>query len=194
MKEPRVIKENHKIFLETAYSRIIDVITTYPEKEFSLSDLAKSAHVAKQNMGKLIDVLKQEEFITVEKLETIWRIRANRESTAFKTHKRIRNFVNLQRSGVTDILNKKYGNPKAIIFFGSYRKGEDLSTSDIDIAIDDDKNRSYTITRIKELEKEEKYLHRKIQIHLFDRKTVDINVFNNIANGIVLTGFLEVRP
>ena len=35
-----------------------------------------------------------------------------------------------------EFLNEYFGNPKAIILFGSFRLGEDLSTSDIDIAIE----------------------------------------------------------
>ena len=40
----------------------------------------------------------------------------------------------------------------------------------------------------------EKMIKRHIQLHMFNRKNVDLHVFNNIANGIVLAGFLEVRP
>ena len=34
----------------------------------------------------------------------------------------------------------------------------------------------------------------KVNLHVFSRKHIDLNVFANIANGIVLNGFLEVRP
>ncbi len=37
-----------------------------------------------------------------------------------------------------------------------------------------------------ELSEFEKYIKRRIQIHLFHRNTVDAHVFNNIANGIIL--------
>ena len=39
----------------------------------------------------------------------------------------------------------------------------------------------------------EKEIKRKFQLFIFNRKNVDLHVFNNIANGIVLYGFLEVR-
>jgi predicted nucleotidyltransferase len=76
--------------------------------------------------------------------------------------------------------------------FGSYRKGEDISTSDIDIAIEDNDTKDHQTHPLREPDFE-KLLGRNIQIHLFSRKNVDHNVFNNIANGIVLSGFLEVR-
>jgi hypothetical protein len=33
-----------------------------------------------------------------------------------------------------------------------------------------------------------------VQLHIFSRSKVDLNLFANIANGIVLQGFLEVKP
>jgi hypothetical protein len=33
-----------------------------------------------------------------------------------------------------------------------------------------------------------------VNLHLFTRNRVDLNLFANIANGIVLEGFLEARP
>ena len=44
-----------------------------------------------------------------------------------------------------------------------------------------------------ELSEFEKQIERKIQIHEFNKKVIDLNLFNNIANGIVLIGFLEVK-
>ena len=86
------------------------------------------------------------------------------------------------------------GIPRAIILFGSFRKGEDISTSDIDIAIEMDDEQEHRVVRHKNLEEFEKEIKRNIQIHLFNRNNTDINVFNNIANGILLFGFLEVKP
>ena len=68
-----------------------------------------------------------------------------------------------------------------------------MSNSDIDIAIENDETKSYEIIGLRELSEFEKAIDRKIQIHIFNRKEIDIHVFNNIANGIVLFGFLEVK-
>ena len=64
----------------------------------------------------------------------------------------------------------------------------------IDIAIENSGIKDYETKKLKELIKFENKINRKIQIHLFNRKKIDINIFNNIANGIVLSGFLEVKP
>jgi predicted nucleotidyltransferase len=72
--------------------------------------------------------------------------------------------------------------------FGSYSRGEDVESSDIDI---------YLETPSKEeikLEQFEKELGRSIQIFRFKniQQVKNKDLANNIINGITLNGFLEV--
>ncbi len=194
MKKPIVLKKEHVFAKEVAAQKVLYVLSKYPDKEFSLSDLAKESGVAKANIGGFIRALEAERIIKVERLSKIWRISANRENPGFLKAKILLNLEHIYTTGLTEILNEHYHNPKAIVLFGSYRKGEDISGSDIDIAIEKDDVKEYTTVRLNELLNLEKRLDRKIQVHLFNRKSVDVNLFNNIANGIVLSGFLEVKP
>jgi len=155
--------------------------------------LAKEAGVAKANIGSMLKILYKAEFIEITKLNKIWRIKAKQNSWNFIKAKIVRNIHLIYQSNIVEFLNDYYRNPKAIVLFGSFRKGEDMTGSDIDIAIETDEVQNYKILNLKELADFENILGRKIQIHIFNRKDVDINVFNNIANGIVLGGFLEVR-
>ena len=43
-----------KLYEETAKNRVIEVLFGYPEKEFSLSDIAREAGVAKANIGSVL--------------------------------------------------------------------------------------------------------------------------------------------
>ncbi len=166
----------------------------YPEKEFSLSDLAKESGVAKPHMNPLLHELMKLNLVTIIKLSKIWRIKANQQNDLFLKMKILTNLQRLYLSGLIEILNEGFGNPKAIIVFGSFRNGEDLSTSDIDLAIEKEDISEYKTISLPHGESIEKSLGRRIQIHLFNKKNVDRHVFNNIANGIVLSGFLEVNP
>lgn len=97
------------------------------------------------------------------------------------------------RNHILDIVGD-IGNAKAVILFGSYRKGDDNEKSDIDIAVEVADNEKL---RIIELGIIPKFGYRKnvsVNLHIFSRNKIDINLFSNIANGIVLEGFLEVRP
>ena len=76
--------------------------------------------------------------------------------------------------------------PKCIILFGSYSRGEDTETSDIDIFVEAKKQ------RIK-IDKFEGVLKRKIEIHFNeDFNNYSKELKNNIINGDALYGYLEV--
>ncbi|MBI2971786.1 MAG: nucleotidyltransferase domain-containing protein [Candidatus Aenigmarchaeota archaeon] len=198
MKKPDGNKIYQKLYFETGILRILGTLCDFPEKEFSLSDLAKEAEVAKANIGKILDILQKNDFVEITKLTKIWRIKANQKNWNFVKFKIVRNLDAMYHSGIIEFLADRYRNPKSIVLFGSFRRGEDISSSDVDIAVETDEVDEYKVLTLSHIagldntEQFEKKIKRKIQIHLFSRKVVDINVFNNIANGIVLYGFLVV--
>ena len=191
--KPQVNKKYLKLYEETAKNKVIGVLFKYPEKEFSLSDLAREAGVAKANIGSILEEFQDIGLIQIEKLSKIWRIKANQTNLLYIRSKIVYNLNFVYRSGLIEFLADYFKNPKAIVLFGSFRKGEDLSSSDIDIAIESNDVNGYQTIELKDLYEFEKIIKRKIQIHLFNRKNMDVNVFNNIANGILLWGVLEVK-
>ncbi|MEK6825907.1 MAG: nucleotidyltransferase domain-containing protein [Nanoarchaeota archaeon] len=193
MNKPNSIKDYRTLLIVTGLQRIMEVLCKYPDKEFSLSDLAREAGVAKANIGEILSQLQSKNIIKIEKLSKIWRIEANQTENAYIKSKILYNLNFIYQSGLVEALAKIYGNPKSIVLFGSFRKGEDSSNSDIDIAIEDSIASEHNAIYLGVLAEYERSIGRKIQIHEFNRKTVDIHVFNNIANGIVLYGFLEVK-
>ena len=191
--KPIVNKKYLMLYKETARNKVIEIFFKYTEKEFSLSDLAKESGVAKANIGNILNEFNESGLITIEKLSKIWRIKANQENWFFVKGKIVYNLNFIYQSGIVKFLADYFNNPKSIILFGSFRKGEDISSSDIDIAIESDSIKEYETIGLRELSEFEKVIGKKIQLHLFNRENVDINLFNNIANGIVLLGFLEVK-
>ena len=196
-------KKELMLYNETAKLRVLGVLFRHPEKEFSLSDLAKESGAAKANIGVILTELHSLGYIEIVKLTKIWRIQANRTNWNFIKAKIINNLALIYHSGIIEYLIEHNKNPKAIVLFGSFRKGEDTTLSDIDIAIESEAGRdkfdSFYLSDFvhkserNKVEELEKILCRKIQIHTFNRKNIDINVFKNIANGIVLWGFLDVK-
>ncbi|MEK6926467.1 MAG: nucleotidyltransferase domain-containing protein [Nanoarchaeota archaeon] len=193
MKKPIVHKKYLRLYEETARQKVLEVLFRFPDKEFSLSDLAKEASVAKANIGKILLELEKWEFISVTRLSKIWRIMANRDNWDFKKSKIIYNLNFVYKSGLVEFLIDYFKNPKCIVLFGSFGKGEDIASSDIDIAIENENSEGYKVTGLRELLEFEKIIRRNIQLHLFNQSNVDEGVFNNIINGVVLFGFLEVN-
>ncbi len=192
--KPKVTKKYLALFIQNSLQRVLEVLFCYPEKEFSLSDMAKEAGVAKPHIGAILCELERLGLITITKLTKIWRIKANQQSGNFIKSKIVYNLNFIYQSGLVEFLSDHFGNPKAIVLFGSFRQGEDFSTSDIDIAIETDEAEEYKTVELRILSDFEKEIGRRMQIHCFNRKNIDTHVFNNIANGIVLSGFLEVKP
>jgi len=191
--KPFIPKRYFNIYYESARNKVLEILFKYSEKEFSLSELANEAKVRKANIGNVLDEFLSNDLIKIEKLSKIWRIRANQDNPFFIKNKITYNLNFIYQTGLVEFLVDHFKNPKSIILFGSFRKGDNISSSDIDIAIEDDVVKEYQVIRIKELANFEKKIGKEIQIHKFNKKIVDLNVFNNIANGIVLSGFLEVN-
>tara|TARA_Y100000310_G_C20597790_1_gene771398 strand:- start:799 stop:1383 length:585 start_codon:yes stop_codon:yes gene_type:complete len=192
MNKPKGNKKIQTLYHETGRLKVASVLFDYPEKEFSLSELAKEAGVAKANIGSILDELLDAEFITLKKLSKIWRIQANQTNTHFVKSKIIYNLSKIYDSSLDEFLNQHFKNPRAIIVFGSFRKGEDLSTSDIDIAIEDTSFKDYAVRFLPELAEYEQHFNgRKIQVHTFNKDIIGEDQLNSMANGIVLLGYLQ---
>ena len=112
---------------------------------------------------------------------------ADRASKRFLVKKRLFNIGSLYESKLIDSLILKYSNP-TIALFGSYSKGEDTEESDIDLYIETPSKATI------ELDEFEKKLQRKIQLFIYRniRQVKNKELANNILNGIVLNGFVEV--
>lgn len=112
---------------------------------------------------------------------------ANFESAQFKAIKRSYNLYALHASGLVEHLTNTYNQPECIVAFGSYAKGEDTEQSDIDIAI---------ITSRKEILKTSKFskrLGRPLQVKELVKKHISKDFWQTLANGVVLSGYLEVH-
>ena len=113
---------------------------------------------------------------------------ANRTSKTYLLEKKLFNLRSLYSSGLVEHFIETHSNP-TLILFGSYSRGEDIETSDIDLMLITEKT-----TKDPKIEEFEAKLLRKVQI--FSVKRVEDlknnHLINNVLNGIVLNGFAEV--
>jgi len=179
---------------EEAYPKTILWFFAYPEKEFSLSELAGQLEISKTTANQIITKLVKEGFLRKEVIGKVWRISCNKNHKYNFTKKIAYNLLYIYSSDIVEKIHQFISNPRAIILFGSYRKGDDTEKSDLDIAVEvlDNDN-----LKIKQLGIIKKFGYRQnvvVNLHIFSRNKIDLNLFSNIANGIVLEGFLEVRP
>lgn len=157
----------------------------FPRKQFLIRELSRQTGLAQTAVRAHLKALLKEDLVIKEKTGTYPSFRAARENKNFKQMKAQNLVIKLQKCGLIEHLEKTIY-PACIVLFGSSSRGEDNEQSDIDLFVQA-KQRNF------EVKKFEKLLRRKISL-LFeaDTKALSTELLNNIANGIILYGFLKV--
>lgn len=177
-----------------AYRRIVHWFFDYPAMDISLSSLARKTKTSKVQTTRIVTRLEQERFLRKTVLGRLWVIRADPGHPYFLTKKIPWNLERIYASGLLTLIKERFPSSKAVVLFGSYRKGDELPESDIDIAVEVTDNKPLEIVEVGIFPRLGYRRNVPVKAHVFSRKRVDLNLFANIANGIVLDGFLEVQP
>lgn len=169
--------------------KIASIFFLESNKEHYLKQVSRKSKLAHTSVKKILDELKKQGIIK-EKTYTKGSRKfpvyfADTQNKKYLENKKILNLHNIYISGIIEYLNNKIM-PSVIVLFGSYLRAEDTENSDIDLFIESKEENL-------DLHKFEKKLGRKIQCH-FKENFNDYNpeIKNNIINGHVLSGYLEV--
>lgn len=176
-----------------AYNKILYWFFSFPYKKTTLSNLSSYLKISKTTANKEISRLTKDGFITREIIGKSWQLSCNTKHEYNFSKKIAHNLEMVYKSKLIEEIYKEIKNPKTVILFGSYRKGDDTEESDIDIAVEVIGNEKL---RIKEILTFNHFGYRKdvkVNLHIFSRNNINNNLFSNISNGIVLDGFLEVK-
>ena len=158
----------------------MEVFFKEPTSIHFIREISKKIRLAPTSVKIYINNLLKEELIISKKSKPFDGYVANRENEKFLFYKRLYNQYSLYelKEKIIDTLS-----PKAIVLFGSYDKGEDIESSDIDILL---------ISKIKKdinLGIFEKELNRKINIMIIsDLNELDKNIEKKIINATKIYG------
>jgi predicted nucleotidyltransferase len=161
-----------------------------PNKKFSIRELSRILKINHTTVRQYLNKLVKEGFLSVKKegVYSFYQLILSKKTTNLKLYY---NLEKIRKSNIVQDLEKEYDLP-VIVLFGSYASAMDDKTSDVDICL---------ITNVKKefnVEKYEKKLNRKISLHEFNKESwqkinkTNHNLVNNICNGMVLSGELEV--
>jgi len=167
-------------------SKVINFFFTNPTTKIHLRELARRVGLSPTGASKILKKLMAEKLVEKEASKAATFYWANLDNDLFIRYKKIANLQKLLDSGLIEFLNKEYKQPLCIVLFGSYSNGTDIERSDVDIVV---------VTKLEkrlDLRKFEKLLNRSINIIDTDLKTASSGFKNNLANGIVLSGYLDV--
>jgi len=166
---------------------IMEYFFINPNKKYRVREIERELSLSLPSVIRYCKELVQEEILEKINLGAVVFYTANKANKLYLLEKKMFNLKQVYNSGILDYLRENLSNP-VIILFGSYSKGEDIETSDIDLYIG-------TIAKKKiNLIKFERFLNRKIQVFKF-KDIMEIpnkHLANNIVNGCVLNSYLEV--
>ena len=157
--------------------KVAEIFFIEPTKVHFIKEISRKINLAPTSVKVHINALVEDGLIEETNKEIFKGYIAKRDNPEFIFYKKINNLFTLQFSGITELLKEHY--PKSIILFGSYDKGEDIESSDIDLFID---SKKFKVN----LEKFEKLLKRNI--HLIFKEEVEKNLFESINQGAILFG------
>lgn len=157
--------------------KVAGVFFIEPTKVHYIKGISKKINLAHTSVKNHINTLLELGLIEETNTEIFKGYKARRENPEFIFYKKIGNLLSLKSSNLIDLIKEHY--PKSIILFGSYDKGEDIESSDIDLFID---SKKFKI----DISKPENYLKRRI--HLVFKDEVGKDLMESINQGSILFG------
>lgn len=167
---------------------LLEFFAREPTKEHYLKDISRRTKIAHTSIAKNLERLRKENLIEKrvdKKGSRDYPVYFAKQNDEFRFQKKMLNIMQLHESRLLAHLKDHYA-PAAIIVFGSYSHGEDTEESDIDIYVQ-------AAPKKTDLRRYERMLGRKIQLHEsedFGRYPEELK--NNILNGVILQGYLEI--
>ncbi|WP_424359669.1 nucleotidyltransferase domain-containing protein [Methanocella sp. MCL-LM] len=167
--------------------KILKLYFDEPTVKLHISEVARRTGLTPRGAQYILNSLRNDGLLHNESNGIVNNYWGNYDNEKFMGLKRSLNLNSLYSSGLISTLESFYNNPRCIVLFGSYARGEDTLNSDIDIAIETFQG-DYP-----DLRQFEEQLKRPISIHLIeDVKKENANFINSLANGIILSGYLNV--
>jgi predicted nucleotidyltransferase len=165
---------------------LLEYFLNNPTAKERVRGVARKTNLPLPSISRYLKELEEEGFLKKEMIAGIKLFSADRFSKNFLIEKKLYNLKQIYLSGLIEYIDSKL-NGSLIILFGSYLKGEDVESSDIDLFIE-------TTNENMDLTGFEDFFGKSIHIFAFK----DINdiknkkLLNNILSGMVLGGNLEV--
>lgn len=165
--------------------RILQEFFDLPLREFHMREISRRTKITQPSVINHLKCLMKEGLIIKEKKGIYPIYKANRDSELFRLYKKSDIMLRIKQTGLADYIYDSC-HPDVIVLFGSGSRGEDIEDSDIDLFIQAPEKKL-------DLSQYEKKLNRKIDLFFeenFSRLSKELK--NNIANGIILRGYLKV--
>lgn len=164
-----------------------DYFFTHPTVKIRVRELERALTLSLPSVIRYCKELEEEGIVTTVCLGSVRFYTPNRGSEHYLLEKKISNIKKIYTSGIIQYLKINLGNP-AVILFGSFSKGEDTETSDIDLYVETVSPKKIGFDQFEKLLNKNIHVVRHTSLRLMRNK----NLANNIINGIILNNQVEV--
>src|SRR3989344_3830813 len=175
--------ETFKLKLTSLQHEIFRLLCKNVGRPLNQSAMAKMLKVSSTAIAKAMIPMEKAAYLKIEKQGemNLVNIRLNRTQIIMQI-KRTENLKMLYESGILAFLEEHFRGT-TIILFGSYSRGDDTYTSDIDLAIIGTKEKDRDLSAF------EKTLEKKVSLNFYGSfKEIHKDLMENLCNGIVLAG------
>ncbi len=160
--------------------KVMEILSENQNKSIKIRDLSRLTHIPRSTLLRYLTKLKKLKIIDQNN-----KIITNNYTKFIKSYIIVKK---LFTCGLIDYLEERLV-PSAIILFGSIRKGEYTKESDVDLFIETSKVESSL-----DLKKYENRIKHKIQLFIEPEiNNLPNELFNNVINGIKLTGYIRIK-
>ncbi len=163
---------------------LLKVFFDNPTESFRLRELSRLSKISPPSVMNYLKEFEKKQLIEKYEKRGIPFYKANRDNENFKHYKKLSILYELNEAGLVNYLWEKLA-PEAIILYGSFSKGESIENSDLDIFI---------VGKYKEIDINayEKKLGYNVHLMGDELKNTSKEFRNNLANGIILKGYLKL--
>ncbi len=161
-----------------------------PTRKFSIRELSRILKINHTTVRQHLNRFVKEGFLLSKKegVYSFYQLILSKKTLNLKLYY---NLEKIRNSNLVKDLEKAYDFP-ILVLFGSYASAMDDLSSDVDICLISNIEKEFSV------ENYEKKVNREINMHKYSKKSwektkkTNPNLVNNICNGIVLSGELEV--
>ncbi len=178
----------YKLKLTNLQQEILRFLFAKSGRSLNQRQISRYLEVSQPAVMKALPELEKQEMIKIEqdKESKRWAIQLNRDNLRVMQLKRIDNLRVIYESGLANFLEKEFAGG-TILLFGSYSRGDDTSSSDIDIAVIGRKEKTINLGKFEEI------FEKEIRINFYPSfKEIHKNLKENLFNGVVLAGGIEL--
>lgn len=122
-----------QLYQKITQLKVLELFIKNPYERYYLREASRILDISTMTVKRALDLLVQDRLLVREEFKTQILYKANMASPAFKHLKTTYNLSWLEEKGIVAFLKERLPGLSSLVLYGSFAKGENDETSDIDL-------------------------------------------------------------